>query len=170
MVYRPDTAKPMNELAHALLRGTESLTAGERELIATFVSSLNDCHYCQSIHGAVAAYHLGIDEDLVRAVKANYQAADISAKLKSLLRIAEKVWHSGKEVDLSDIQNARQQDASDLEIHDAVLIAAAFSMFNRYVDGLATWQPDNPDFYRSRGGVVARDGYLNLKRDPVAFR
>jgi len=59
MAFRPETAKPLNELAEILLRGPSTLTPGERELIATYVSSENDCFFCQSIHGAVAAYHLG---------------------------------------------------------------------------------------------------------------
>jgi len=55
MAFRPETARPLNDLVETLLHSPNSLTAGERELIATYVSYLNDCHYCQSIHGAIAA-------------------------------------------------------------------------------------------------------------------
>jgi len=159
MAFRPETAKPLNELAEILLRGPSTLTPGERELIATYVSSENDCFFCQSIHGAVAAYHLGANEKLVQDVKQNYQSAAVSAKLKSLLNIAGKVQKGGKQVKEEDIARARQEGATDLEMHDTVLIAAAFSMYNRYVDGLATWQPDDLAMYRARGALTAREGY-----------
>lgn len=167
MVYRPETAKPLNELAQALLAAPSTLTPGERELIATYVSSQNDCYYCQNIHGAIAAHHLQGNEQLVLDVKQNYQSAEISDKLKALLAIAGKVWQGGKHVTSQDIERARQQGATDLEIHDTVLIAAAFCMYNRYVDGLATWQPHNAEFYRSRGAIVGVLGYLNLKREAI---
>lgn len=168
MVFRPETAQPLNELAQALLRGRDSLTSAERELIATYVSSLNDCYYCQNIHGAIAAHHLKGDEELVQAVKRDYATAAISDKLRALLAIAGKVWRGGQEVKSGDIELARQNGATDLDIHDTVLIAAAFCMYNRYVDGLATWQPQSPEFYRWRGAVVGEEGYLNLKRESIA--
>lgn len=159
MAFRPETAKPINELADVLLRGSEALSAGERELIATFVSSQNDCRYCQTIHGAIAAHHLDGNEALVIQVKADPQRAPISDKLKALLVIAGKTAESGKRVTAEDVAHARQHGATDLEIHDTVLIAALFCLCNRYVDGLATWAPDDPDFYRARAALVAEHGY-----------
>jgi len=158
MMFRPETAKPLNELADVLLRGQSTLTPGERELIATFTSSQNDCRYCQTIHGAVAAHHLE-DEELVVQVKRDFERADISDKLKALLVIAGKTARGGTRVTPDDIARARSCGATDLEIHDTVLIAAAFCMFNRYVDGLATWAPDDPDFYRQRAALIAEHGY-----------
>ena len=158
MAFRPETAKPMNDLADVLLRGSNSLTPGERELIATFTSSQNDCRYCQTIHGAVAACHLQ-DEDLVVQVKRDFEKAGISDKLKALLVIAAKTARGGTHVTADDIARARAHGATDIEIHDTVLIAAAFCMFNRYVDGLATWAPDDPDFYRQRAALIAEHGY-----------
>ena len=165
MAFRPETAKPLNELAELLLFGPHSLQPGERELIATYVSHLNDCHFCQSIHGAIAAAHLGGDEDLVKRVKADFQHADVSEKLKALLIIAGKVQKSGKSVTAADVEYARSLGASDLEIHDTVLIAAAFCMYNRYVDGLGTVQPRDEAMYRERGKVVARKGYVEGSKD-----
>ncbi len=164
MAFRPETAKPLNELVEILMRGPSTLTPAERELIATYVSSLNDCHYCQSSHGAIAAAHLGGDEDLVKRVKADFQHAEISAKLKSLLVIAAKVQRGGKNVTAEDVAHARSHGATDLEIHDTVLIAAAFCMYNRYVDGLATIQPQDEASYRERGKMVARDGYIAVSK------
>jgi uncharacterized peroxidase-related enzyme len=159
MAYRPDTARPLNEIADILLHQDSSLTPGERELIATYVSYLNDCYYCQTIHGAIAAAQLGGDEELVKRVKADFHHADVSEKLKALLIIAAKVQKGGKYVTAEDVAHAHRLGATDLEIHDTVLIAAAFCMYNRYVDGLATTQPEDEALYRERGKQVARMGY-----------
>jgi uncharacterized peroxidase-related enzyme len=159
MMFRPETAKPMNELVDVLLRGPHTLSPGDRELIGAYVSARNDCVYCHTIHGAVAAHHLGGNEELVGAVKQNFEHAGVSDKLKALLAIAGKVQQSGKKVTSEDVERARREGATDLEIHDTVLIAAMFCMCNRYVDGLATWAPENPDFYRQRAAKIAAEGY-----------
>jgi uncharacterized peroxidase-related enzyme len=161
--FRPETAKPMRELAHVLLHQPNSLTAGERELIATYVSARNDCHFCQASHGAAAACHLG-DESVVEKVKANFRDAPVSDKLKALLVIAGKVQKDGKLVTGADVDAARSLGATDLEIHDTVLIAAAFCMYNRYVDGLGTLQPQNPEMYAQMGKRLADQGYTNPAR------
>jgi uncharacterized peroxidase-related enzyme len=158
MAFRPETARPLNDLVDVLLRGPHTLSPGERELIATYVSSENDCRYCQTIHGAVAAHHLK-NEALVADVKCDFERANVSDKMKALLAIAGKTAKGGKHVTAADIARAREQGATDLEIHDAVLIAAVFCMCNRYVDGLATWAPDDADFYRQRAALVAANGY-----------
>jgi uncharacterized peroxidase-related enzyme len=165
MAYRPETARPLNELAEILLRGPNSLTRADRELIATYVSSENDCFFCQSAHGAVASHHLQGDETLVRKTKENPESASISEKLKALLAIAGKVQKGGKQVKSEDIERARKEGATDREIHDTVLIAAAFCMYNRYVDGLATWAPDDANVYRRQGAYLATEGYLTPTED-----
>jgi uncharacterized peroxidase-related enzyme len=158
--YRPATAKPLRELAEVLLRGPNSLTSGEREMIATFVSSRNDCNFCQASHRAAAAHHLDGDYGLVDAVRDGYQDAPVSQKLKALLTIAGKVQQGGKHVTSADVELARAEGATDEEIHDTVLIAAAFCMFNRYVDGLATMTPTDPDLYDEMGQRMAQQGYV----------
>jgi uncharacterized peroxidase-related enzyme len=165
MAFRPETAKPLNELAEALLHAPNSLAQGDRELIATYVSSLNDCYFCQTVHGAIAAACLSDDHDLVKRVKADFLAAEISDKLKALLVIAAKVQKGGKHVTAADVEAARAHGATDLEIHDTVLISAAFCMYNRYVDGLDTWQPRDEALYRERGKKTARDGYVSMSRE-----
>jgi uncharacterized peroxidase-related enzyme len=160
MTLRPETAGPMSEMAEVLMRGPSTLTRAERELIGTYVSSQNDCRYCQTIHGAVAAHYLGGDEDLVRSVKRDYVHAGVSEKMKALLNMAGKVQLGGKFVTWDDVEQARKQGATDLEIHDTVLIAANFCMMNRYVDGLAAWTPEGEDFYRERASKLADHGYI----------
>ncbi len=167
MAFRPETAKPLNELAEILLHAPNSLSPGERELIATFVSSRNDCYFCQTVHGAIAAASLGDDEEVVKQVKTDFMRADISDKLKALLTIAGKVQIGGKHVTEQDVRAAMNAGATDVEIHDTVLIAAAFCMYNRYVDGLATWQPVNDQLYRERGKKVAREGYVEMSREYI---
>jgi uncharacterized peroxidase-related enzyme len=165
MAFRPETAKPLNELVEILLHGPNSLTPGERELIATYVSAENDCYYCQTIHGAIAAASLNGDEALVKKVKVDFRNAAISDKLKALLVIAGQVQKGGKYVTTEAVIDAKKAGATDIEIHDTVLIAAAFCMFNRYVDGLATTQPRDEAMYRERGKRVARDGYVMVSKE-----
>jgi uncharacterized peroxidase-related enzyme len=158
--YRPETAKPMRELAEVLLRGPNSLTSGEREMIAAFVSSRNRCDFCQLSHRAAAAHHLGGNYDLVDAVRRDPESAPVSEKLRALLAIAAKVQQDGRQVATGDVARARAAGATDVEIHDAVLIAAAFCMYNRYVDGLATWTPADPAAYDAMGRRMAHQGYV----------
>lgn len=163
MVFSPETTKPLSELAQALLTGPHTLTPAEREMIATYVSSENDCHYCQSCHGSTAAQHLGgraEDYSFIAEMKRDFESASLSGKMKALLNIAGKVQRGGKFVTAADVGRARTEGATDREIHDTVLIAAAFCMFNRYVDGLATWQPRDPEVYREIGQQTARLGYV----------
>ena len=170
MAFRPETARPLNALAEILLHAPNSLTPAERELIATYVSSLNDCYYCQTSHGAIASAHLNGDEEIVRRVTADFRHAAISEKLKRLLHIAEKVQKGGKNVTPEDIEEAREAGATDIEIHDTVLIAAAFCMYNRYVDGLATWQPEDDGSYRQRAQKTARQGYVSVSEEYLSKR
>jgi len=163
--FRPETAKPLRELAHILLHEPNSLSQGERELIATYVSSLNDCYFCQTSHGAAASCHLG-DIEVVKQVYADVEHAPISEKLKRLLVIAGQVQRGGKQVTRAAVEAAREHGATDIEIHDAVLIAAAFCMYNRYVDGLATWQPRNESMYAEMGAHLAREGYKTPSMRP----
>lgn len=159
MMYRPDTALQMNALADVLLYKEHSLTQGEREMIATAVSYANECKYCSTVHKAIAAHQLGGNYDLVQAVMTDPMAAPVSDKLKALLTIALTVRESGANVTPEMIDAARRQGATDIEIHDTVLIAASFCMFNRYVDGLATWAPDDPAIYDTIGKQRAAVGY-----------
>jgi uncharacterized peroxidase-related enzyme len=160
MAISPESTKALRKLAEVLLRGPNTLTSAEREMIATYVSAQNDCCFCQLSHGAAAAEHIGGNYQLIDQVKSNYGVADISEKLKALLAVAGKVQKGGKYVTAEDVERARSAGSTDSEIHDTVLIAAAFCMFNRYVDGLGTWQPRDPEVYREMGQRMAHDGYI----------
>jgi uncharacterized peroxidase-related enzyme len=164
LVFSLETAKPMGDLVQVLMRGPHSLTLAEREMIGAYVSSENDCYYCQSCHSSTAAQHLGGSKEdyaLIDEIKCDFESASISEKMKALLAVAGKVQKGGKNVTTADVERARKQGATDKEIHDTVLIAAAFCMFNRYVDGLATWQPNDPAMYLEIGKQTATQGYVN---------
>jgi uncharacterized peroxidase-related enzyme len=163
MAFRPETAKPLNELAEVLLRSDNSLSRGERELIAAYVSGQNDCFFCQHVHGGLAQHYLECDTGFIDAVKTDYVSADLSDKMKALLAIAGSVQKGGKNVSTSQIEAAKNTGATDTEIHDTVLIAAAFCMFNRYVDGLATWAPQEREYYTSRAKQRAEEGYAGYQ-------
>jgi uncharacterized peroxidase-related enzyme len=157
--FRPEVAAPMSALADVLLHAANSLSRGERELIAAYVSALNECEFCHNSHAAVASCHFGDDGTTVTAVVRDAYGAPVSPKLKALLAIAGRVQRSGRDVRESDLARARAEGASDIEIHDAVLIAAAFCMFNRYVDGLGAPTPTDSAGYRERARLVAQRGY-----------
>ena len=158
--YRPETAGPLLQLAEALLQADNTLSRGERELIAAYVSSLNRCYFCETSHSTFAAMQLEGGALLVDQVKRDPEEAPISDKLRALLAVAAKVQAGGKSVTGEDVAAARERGATDVEIHDTVLIAAAFCMYNRYVDGLATWAPTDPAAYDEMGRRVVERGYL----------
>jgi uncharacterized peroxidase-related enzyme len=159
MRYRPETAKPLNELAEVLLRAPHSMTPGERELIAAYVSGLNECTFCCGSHSAFAAAQLDAGMTLVEQVRADVATAPVPPKLRALLYIAAAVREDGRKVTTELVEAARAEGASDLEIHDTVLIAAAFCMFNRYVDGLGTFAPQDPDAYAESARRIVEFGY-----------
>lgn len=160
MIYRPETGTILNELAEVLLHDeNNTLSRGDREMIGAYVSSENDCFFCQHVHGAMAQHYYQCDTPFIDQVKKDFQSADISEKLKSLLTIAGSVRKGGKHVTREQIDNAKSLGATDREIHDTVLIAAAFCMFNRYVDGLNTWAPTDRQIYIDRAPMRAREGY-----------
>ncbi len=160
LLFRPETAGPLSELTEVLLRGPSTLTRGERELIAAYVSGLNDCQYCTGSHSACAAAQLPGGMAVVDQVRDDPASAPVPAKLKALLRIAAAVQQSGLAVTEGDVAAARAAGATDLEIHDTVLIAALFCMFNRYVDGLGTVAPIDPARYAAGAQRLVTQGYL----------
>lgn len=165
MAAYPETAVHLRGLANALLRGPSSLTPGERETIAAYVSSRNQCVFCTRSHAAVAREHLGEERGLVDAVLSGEAKAVPSLKMRTLLLIADKVRVDGREVTAEDVARAREAGADDKAIHDTVLIAAAFCMYNRYVEGLGTWAPDNQSMYDAMGARLAANGYQPVSLD-----
>jgi uncharacterized peroxidase-related enzyme len=160
LAYRPETAGPLAQLADVLLAGDSTLSRGERELIAAWVSRGNECEFCAASHGATAAAQLPGGIDQVEQVLAGTAGdAPVSPKLRALLEIASLVRVDGRLVSAEVVAKARSEGATDLEIHDTVLIAAAFCMMNRYVDGLATTLPTDPGQYSADAARLTAHGY-----------
>jgi uncharacterized peroxidase-related enzyme len=161
VMFRPETGKHLYELAQVLLRRQSTLSEAERELIAAYVSKRNDTMFCMMSHAAASKAFYGENKNIVDDVLKDMQHANISHKMKALLNIAGKVQILGKEVKPQDIDAARKEGATDKEIHDTVLIAAAFSMYNRYVDGLASFTPTDEKEYEAMGIHMAEEGYVS---------
>ena len=159
--YRKDTALPIRELTQFLLRGSSTLTEAERELIATIVSNGNKCTFCATAHTAAADLLLG-EKDTAEKVKQDITTAPVSNKMKALLTIASMVMENGKSVTTEAIEKAKAEGASDIEIHDTVLIAALFCLYNRYVDGLSTALPNHPSYYDTLAERLVNHGYTRL--------
>jgi uncharacterized peroxidase-related enzyme len=157
--YRPETAAPLGQLAQVLLRGPSTLTVGERELIATVVSNGNECRFCTGSHAAAAAETIEGGRAVVDAACGGIDDAPVSARLKALLRIALAVRETGRAVTEELVAAARAEGATDTELHDTVLIAASFCLFNRYVDGLAAVVPDDQAVFDRIGKQLAANGY-----------
>jgi uncharacterized peroxidase-related enzyme len=159
----PGTGEHLFALAQAVLRGPSSLTVAEREIIGTFVSSRNGCGFCTEVHAATAAHLLGDGAAVLESIRGDTGSGIEDPRLAALLVIAGKVVRSGREVTAADIAAAREHGADDQAIHDTVLIAAAFCMYNRYVDGLATNEPADPAQYKDIGRDIAAHGYRSRR-------
>lgn len=159
MLHRPDTAAPLNHLAGVLLAGDAVLSAGERELIASYVSHLNRTPFCAGTHGAVAAARIEGGQDTVAATFADPATAPVTPRLRALLRIAAEVQAHARPVSDEAVAAARAAGAHDTDIHDTVLIAAAFCLFNRYVSCLATAVPTEPEYYEEAARRIIGEGY-----------
>jgi len=157
--YRKDTALPIRELTQILLRGESTLSQGERELIASVVSYGNECAFCTAAHTAAADVLLN-DSTISEKVKYQPDIAPISDKMKALLAIARATQKNGKLVTQAMVDEAKAHGATDMELHDTVLIAALFSLYNRYVDGLASVTPTEPAFYSRLANILKDKGYL----------
>mgnify|MGYP003578561170 CR=1 FL=1 len=163
VMFRPETGKYLYDLVQVLLRGESPLSQADRELIAAYVSKRNDCFFCMSSHAAAARCLYEDDETLVDEVLQDMERSSLSDKMKALLRVAGKVQILGKEVSAEDISAARELGATDKDLHDTVLIAAAFCMFNRYVDGLASLTPTDPEVYKEMGKHMVKGYNLPAK-------
>jgi uncharacterized peroxidase-related enzyme len=166
--FSPKTAQPMRHLAELLLHNASTLSRADRELIASYVSYLNQCHFCCDSHSAIATALLHHDAYLVDAIKENPETAPIPEKLKALLALASTVQQGGYKVTSAIVERARTAGATDQEIHDTVLIAAAFCMFNRYVDGLGA-RTASDELYAEIGAHIAEHGYLREMNKHVAY-
>ena len=140
-----------------------TLVRHERELLATAVSAANDCFYCMDSHGAFATALLERTgaTDLIPVVDDVKRGASdgLDPKMRALLHIARTVRHNALDLTAADVEAATAAGASDGDVQLAVLIASAFSMYNRLVDGFRAMTPPDPAAYRERAAEIAENGY-----------
>jgi uncharacterized peroxidase-related enzyme len=143
-----------------------TITRGERELLATAVSAANDCFYCMDTHGAFACAVAPELKPLLDDVKTG-GSHGVSPKLGALLAIARTVAKNARALTAADVQAARDAGASDADTQLAVMIAAAFAMYNRMVDGFRAKTPGSPDAYAARAEQIAAHGYSDTRVNAV---
>lgn len=159
VTYRPEAGQHLYALVRILLSADSSLSQAERELIAAYVSSLNGCAFCTQSHAAASRFAYKEKQSIVDDVISRGNSDQLDLKMNILLEVAGKVQQNGKLVSENLIQAAKALGASDLEIHDTVLIAAVFCMFNRYVDGLQTFAPTDRETYAQMGERMIANQY-----------
>lgn len=145
----PDTAKPLLALHEQVMRAPSPLTVAERELIAAYVSGLNDCEYCRGVHSATAAA-FGVPPDVLAAAMADLDSAPVSTRMKSMLRYLAKLTRTPAKVTERDAQEVFEAGWDERALHDAVLVCGLFSLMNRMVNGL---------------GIQASPGYVQMSGD-----
>ena len=146
----------------------------EREMMATATSAGNDCFYCMDSHGAFATALLEHDgaTDLVPVIdviKAG-SSEGLSPKMQALLQISRTVRRQPLDLTADDVAAAHAAGATDADVQLAVLIAAAFSMYNRMVDGFRAATPPSAEVYRDRASEIAAHGYSDQRVTSVPGR
>jgi uncharacterized peroxidase-related enzyme len=159
--YAKEPAQPIRNLTQFLLRGPSTLSEADRELIATVVSHNNQCTFCTTAHTAAADLLAG-EVETAQKVKENIETAPVTEKMKALLTIAKLIAQNGRNVTTEVVDRAKAAGATDVEIHDTVLIAALFCYYNRYVDGLATALPADAGYYDVLAERLVNHGYTRL--------
>jgi uncharacterized peroxidase-related enzyme len=156
-----ETAHPLSLLAETLLqKATPGFSMTERETLASYVSFLNDCQFCSESHAGAADAHAK-ERGYAKRFWETSGASFANRRFGALLNIAAKVQKGGRHVTKDDVALALNEGATEAEVHDAVLIAAAFCMYNRYVDGLGTFAPPRGDeAYAVMGKDLAETGYM----------
>jgi uncharacterized peroxidase-related enzyme len=144
-----------------------TLVRAQREMLATAVAAAHDCFYCMDSHGAFATAVLersGATDraPLIDIIKLG-SSDGLGDKMGALLHIARTVRGEPRELTVSDVAAAHAAGASDADVQLAVLIAAAFSMYNRMVEGFRARTPPTADAYRSRAAEIAAHGYSDQR-------
>ena len=155
----PETSKPLIECHEVLLRGPSPFTEGERELIAAYVSALNECRYCRGVHTATAE-RLGSAHGAVAALVDDIDAAPIDRRMKPVLRYARKLTQSPRGVAQADAEAVFAEGWDETALYHAVAVTALFNFMNRLVEGLGIEL--DPAYVKPAAERLADRGYLPL--------
>ncbi len=156
----PATAAPLLDYHEALMRGDSSLTVGERELIAAYVSGLNSCTYCFGVH-QVTAETFGISEETMSALVEDVETAPVEERMRPLLRYVGKLTRTPAQVTPREAQAVLDAGWDEQALHDAVSVCGLFNLMNRLVDGLGVTA--GGDYFDLSGRRLAETGYAGLK-------
>jgi uncharacterized peroxidase-related enzyme len=157
IMYRPDfLGTNLKALTHEAMRGASAWSVGDRELMAAFVSKLNECEYCIKAHSAVAARAYQ-DEQMVSAVLADLDSAPIEEPLRATLRMLQKLNREHR-VDVDDMRALLAAGVSRDRIEDALAVAFAFNTMNRLADAFAFSVP-GPKAFEAGAKYLLAHGY-----------
>jgi len=155
----PDTARPLLDYHELVMRGPSPFTVAERELIAAYVSGVNDCGYCHGVHTATAEA-FGVPPGLLAALLADLDAAPIDDRMRAVLRYVGKLTTSLSRLTDEDAAAVLAAGWDERALHDAVIVCALFNFMNRMVNGLGIKADDT---YFALSGKRLRDvGYTGL--------
>lgn len=155
------TALPLIRYHEALMRGPSAFSVAERELIAAYVSGLNDCGYCHGVHTATAEA-FGIPEGILSALLNDLEATDIDQKLKPVLRYAEKLTKTPSRVTQKDADAVFAAGWSEQALYETVSVCALFNFMNRLVDGLGI--KAGSDYFKFASQRLSEGGYAALEK------
>jgi uncharacterized peroxidase-related enzyme len=155
----PQAARLLIEYHQVLLRGESPFSAAERELIAAYVSGLNNCKYCRGVHSQTAVA-LGIRAEVMENVTANAASADVHLRMRPVLAFACKLTLSPGDITAADAELVFAAGWGDRTLHDAVAIWGLYNLMNRLVNGLGAEASE--DYIRMAAERVARGSYAQL--------
>jgi uncharacterized peroxidase-related enzyme len=157
LAFDPEAAHHLAALSHTLMHKECPISAGLRELIAAYTSSLNQCEFCMKAHAAVAAKLLG-DEALVWGVIRDLEASDLEGKDKALLRFVRKVTLAPASITAADTQQLNVAGWDDASIFYAISACALFNFYNRWISASGV-NPVSDEAFKNLASRMATSGY-----------
>ena len=157
LAFDPEAAHHLAALSHTLMHKPSPLSAGLRELIAAYTSSLNHCEFCMKAHAAVASKLLG-DESLVWSVIDNLETSALAEKEKALLRFVHKVTLASASITAADTQALNKAGWDDASIFSSISACALFNFYNRWISARGV-HPVSDEEFKRLGSRMAVAGY-----------
>jgi uncharacterized peroxidase-related enzyme len=155
----PETSRPLLDYHELVMRGPSPFTVAQRELIAAYVSGVNECAYCHGVHTATAEA-CGVPAGLVAAAVDDLDAADVAGELRPVLRYVGKLTRTPGDLTEADADEVLAAGWDERALHHAVLVCALFNFMNRLVNGLGIRADD--DYFRMSGQRLVEVGYAGL--------
>jgi uncharacterized peroxidase-related enzyme len=161
----PEKFIHLGAFTQAVLRGPSPLSEAERELIAAYVSGVNDCQYCHGVHSATAA-NFGVDPALFENLLADLECATVDDRLRALLAYARKLTQTPSRMTDADAQSVFDAGCTPEELRDTVTICALFNFYNRLIEGHGI--KGTADLFTRNGARLAKEGYGNAAKNALS--